>query len=890
MQKIFGIGFSKTGTTSLENALELLGYNTWRRHWENPNLSYATALYLYKDYDKLFNIINYYDAFADIPWGGSDLYQALYEHFPNSKFILTTRETESWYLSFEKMITRFDSNLETALDSFHAKGRYGAVHFFKEVFHIETLSGNREKIIEHYNTHNQNVLDFLNGRGADFIVMDISGGDGWDKLCNFLNKPIPRQPFPHANKSPNNLTPDLSRGTSAPGVNATSNTAISATSPKVFGTIRKLKKYLEMLQGFFILRSSDLLDHSWYLSKNPDVAQANVNATFHYLLNGGFEGRDPSPNFSSKWYLDMYEDVRKAGINPLVHYLRYGRKEGRLAYPQNIEAQSVDEPAFPYKCPVCQKGVSDFLPIPDFYMENIRKFGYPYTFDDAETLNADNYSCPHCGASDRDRLYACYMEKKLAWHDYRDKVRLLDIAPSASLSNFIKRFDKIEHITADLLAEGVSFVADITNMPEVASDSYDILICSHVLEHVKDDKKALSELYRVLKPGGWGIIMVPVVLAINQIDEDPDVTEIAERWRRFGQDDHVRLYDKTGFVERLEAAGFLVSQLGVDYFGESTFVKHGIGTKSVLYVVEKQTSTGTKSSFKRDCDFFFIVGTGRSGTTLMAQVLNAHSQVCVPVELQIAFEESNNGARLAEIFKSGMNLMFRAEDYTRLLEERCPNDLARYHDYFDFFNRCPYPILSLQWLLTELYTDIAYSKGKSIFAEQTPWYGQNIKLLDQLFPRAKFIHMVRDGRDVAISFTRTPWWHKDANLNLERWTSEVNKIERDGAPLSNKRMLTIRYEDLVLRPEEVTRSVCNFLGIEFEETMLKTENHIDYSQYSKIPYDNVLTSPAYQKWKAEKKNAFFSENIYGWRSNKQFSFNNVSEATKEMLRHFGYED
>lgn len=649
-------------------------------------------------------------------------------------------------------------------------------------------------------------------------------------------------------------------------------------------------RLLGELRDFYLIRRSGLFHGDWYLANNPDVQKMGANPLLHYVRHGGFEGRNPNPNFSSKWYLDTYADVKREGVNPLVHYLRHGRKEGRLASPQNISVQNLQDPSSPYTCPVCQKRVSLFLPIPEFYMENIKKFGYPYTFDDAETLNAGNYSCPHCGASDRDRLYACYMEKKLAWHNYKDKVRLLDIAPSASLSIFLQRFNEIEHITADLLVEGVDLVVDITNMPDIASDSYDILICSHVLEHVKDDKKALSELYRVLKPGGWGIIMVPIVLAINQIDEDPDVTDIAERWRRFGQGDHVRLYDKAGFVERLESAGFLVRQLGMDYFGESIFTKHGIGSKSVLYVVEKQTGMGIKPYLKRDCDFFFIVGTGRSGTTLMAQVLNAHSQVCVPVELQIAFEESGNGARLAEIFEAGTNLTFRAEDYIRLIEERCPSNLARYYDYFDFFNNCPYPILSLQWFLTELYTDIAYSKGKSIFAEQTPWYGQNIKLLNKLFPRAKFIHMVRDGRDVAISFTRTPWWHKDANLNLERWTKEVNRIERSGTFLSNGRMTTIRYEDLVLNPEEETKSVCNFLGIQFEETMLKTEHHIDYGQYSNIPYDSALTSPAYQKWKMEKKNAFFSDNIYGWKSNKQFSFDNISEPTKETLRRFRYED
>jgi SAM-dependent methyltransferase len=873
MQKVFGIGFSKTGTTSLESALSILGYNTWRGHWQNPNLSYAIALYLYNDIEKLFDIINYYDALADAPWGGSDLYREIYKRLPTSKFILTIRDAEDWYDSFERMITKFDANLETALDTFHAKERYGAVHFFKEIFDIETLAGNKQKIIETYTKYNQNAISFLSERKADFIIYDIPNGDGWEKLCIFLEKPIPSQPFPHKNKSTvpaQQSSNSLSEGT-------------VTTQDRIPQQSGKISDYFRLLRNLFLVRSSGLFDRSWYLSNNPDVAQAKVNPLIHYLRNGGVEGRDPGPNFSSKWYLDTYADVRKAGINPLVHYLKYGAHEGRLPYFQNIE-----HPNIPYQCPVCKERISNFVPIPIYYEENLKKYGYPYTFDDAETLNAEKYTCPYCSATDRDRLYAYYIEKRIAWQKTDDKIRLLDIAPSVPLSSFISRFDKIKHDTADLLVEGVDLAVDITNMPEIATDTYDILICSHVLEHVDDDKKAISELHRVLKQNGWGIIMVPIVLAIDKIDEDTKITDVAERWRRFGQDDHVRLYSKAGFVNRLENAGFVVHQLGVDYFGEDVFKKHGIGSKSILYLVEKKVFNQKQLPLRDDCDFFFIVGTGRSGTTLMAQVLNAHSQICVPIELQITVEESNNGARLAEIFETQKNLKFRTEDYIKLIEDRCPHDVMKYYDYHDFFNRIPYPVLSLQWLLTKLYSDIAHSKGKTIFAEQTPWYGQHIGLFNRLFPRAKFIHMVRDGRDVAISFARTPWWHKDINLNLERWAYEVNKIERDGMRLLEDRILTVRYEDFVLESEKVTRMVCTFLEVHFEETMLDPNLHIDYGQFSRNPA-KVVSSQAYQKWQREKKNAFFSDSVYGWKTNENANFENIGTETLQLLQRFGYE-
>ncbi|MBL0268171.1 MAG: hypothetical protein IPP99_05810 [Chitinophagaceae bacterium] len=96
---------------------------------------------------------------------------------------------------------------------------------------------------------------------------------------------------------------------------------------------KKLIKYPQLLHGFLLLRMSDLFDKNWYLANNPDVAQAKVNPWLHYLRYGGFEGRDPGPNFCSGWYLDTYKDVKEARINPLIHYSRYGRAERRMAQP-----------------------------------------------------------------------------------------------------------------------------------------------------------------------------------------------------------------------------------------------------------------------------------------------------------------------------------------------------------------------------------------------------------------------------------------------------------------------------------------------------------------------------------------------------------------------------
>jgi ubiquinone/menaquinone biosynthesis C-methylase UbiE len=135
--------------------------------------------------------------------------------------------------------------------------------------------------------------------------------------------------------------------------------------------------------------------------------------------------------------------------------------------------------------------------------------------------------------------------------------------------------------------DGIDDRVDVTDMCTYADNQFDFFICSHVLEHVMDDRKALGELYRVLKPMGQGILMVPIVLGIEEIDEDPSITDDAERWRRFGQHDHVRLYSKHGFIDRVSEAGFRIHQHGWEYFGKEVFTRNGVASQSILYVVEK---------------------------------------------------------------------------------------------------------------------------------------------------------------------------------------------------------------------------------------------------------------------------------------------------------------
>jgi len=259
-------------------------------------------------------------------------------------------------------------------------------------------------------------------------------------------------------------------------------------------------------------------------------------------------------------------------------------KAGRSRLPPSYRAWLARR--WMFFCPVCEDKVPRFLPLPAFYGEQFAKHGSDLRIEDGETCNYQGYSCPHCGASDRDRLYALYLKKRLG-REPLDHFRMLDIAPAEALSQHIRRQYRLHYRTADLYMPGVDDRVDITRMHCYPDAYFDAFICSHVLEHISDDKAAMSELFRILKPGGWGIAMVPLSLRIRELREDSTKTTEAERWKYFGQYDHVRLYTRESFLERLRATGFKTSKFESDFFGEQTFTHCGIARQSVLYVVEK---------------------------------------------------------------------------------------------------------------------------------------------------------------------------------------------------------------------------------------------------------------------------------------------------------------
>ena len=282
----------------------------------------------------------------------------------------------------------------------------------------------------------------------------------------------------------------------------------------------------------------------------------------------------------------------------------------------------------------------------------------------------------------------------------------------------------------------------------------------------------------------------------------------------------------------------------------------------------------------------FIIGTGRCGTSLLGQMLNSHSEVCVPPELQLMFEYDGNGNRLFEEFSLCDSKGIDADELSSIIERCCPHKLEFFFDYNAYCHRDETPRNTLTQFVADFYSSIAESYSKSWLIEQTPWYGQRLDILTNLFPRAKFIHMIRDGRDVALSFSRTSWWNRSVHLNLARWQREVKKISMDAAMyLNNSSYLEVKYENLVNNTEFEVRRICDFLGVNFEVSTIDPQSFIDYDKYSRFDVDQI-SSKEYGEWKKNKINAVFSGNVQAWKRERElFSSELPAEVTASLCRY-----
>ena len=185
--------------------------------------------------------------------------------------------------------------------------------------------------------------------------------------------------------------------------------------------------------------------------------------------------------------------------------------------------------------------------------------------------------CPYCGSAARHRRLWTLLQPML-----KNGVSLLDFSPPRNLYRKLLKWPGIQYIPTDYAGE---FLAarklDITKL-DLADDYCDIITCYHVLEHIEDDRSAMAELYRVLKPGGTCFIQTP--FKDGDIYEDATIKDEQGRLAHFGQEDHVRIYSVDGLAARLTAAGFKVEVLN---FKDPAGNYHGFKREETVLVARK---------------------------------------------------------------------------------------------------------------------------------------------------------------------------------------------------------------------------------------------------------------------------------------------------------------
>lgn len=217
---------------------------------------------------------------------------------------------------------------------------------------------------------------------------------------------------------------------------------------------------------------------------------------------------------------------------------------------------------------------------------------------------------------------------------------------------------------------------------------------------------------------------------------------------------------------------------------------------------------------------FFIIGSGRSGTTLLRLVLAAHSRITIPPETWFLIPLSEQLPLLdvltPEQVEQAIEIIvnhYRWPDLDIEADElaRQARELAR---------------PTIRTIADLIYDELAERAGVPRWGDKTPPYAKIAPQIVELFPDAQFIHLVRDGRDVSVSMYRKQWWGRWLIENTSEWRESMGWMKRNREVIDPERILEVRYEDLVLDTEGTARRVCEFLGEDFEPAMLSWQETV----------------------------------------------------------------
>ena len=211
--------------------------------------------------------------------------------------------------------------------------------------------------------------------------------------------------------------------------------------------------------------------------------------------------------------------------------------------------------------------------------KSYRKF-LPYGYG----KQRENALSPGTLSLERHRQMWLYLQNETDF--FTKNYKVLHIAPEQEFLRKFKRMKNLDYTSADLFSPIVDVKADILDLP-FEDESFDVIFCNHVLEHIEDDRKAMSELYRVMKKGGWGILQVPMKNSLEKTYEDFTITDPKERQKNFGQYDHVRWYGMDYF-DRLKSVGFdAEANFYSQKFSDADIKKFGLNRNEILPIVRK---------------------------------------------------------------------------------------------------------------------------------------------------------------------------------------------------------------------------------------------------------------------------------------------------------------
>lgn len=239
----------------------------------------------------------------------------------------------------------------------------------------------------------------------------------------------------------------------------------------------------------------------------------------------------------------------------------------RLSYPFKLVAPILYK-GNKVECPVCEKSFSKFL-----------SYG-------SEVAHRENVLCPYDLTLERHRLMWLYLKNHSDFFTKED-LKVLHIAPEQCFHKKFQQQKNLDYLTGDLVSPIADMHFDLHDIP-LEDNRFEVVFCNHVMEHVDDPIRCMSELHRVMKPGGWAIMQVPQDFSRAETYEDSSITSPEEREKHFWQKDHVRLFGRD-YPQYLEKAGFTVEEFDIkSELTDDQIERMRLSRSEILYIARKQ--------------------------------------------------------------------------------------------------------------------------------------------------------------------------------------------------------------------------------------------------------------------------------------------------------------